>query len=82
MEKYIPAKNEVLIGGLAFMNDWIIRSETSNALGKLLVKDLKKNKEEEKRSRIKEMMDKYTEEMVSEGRIPEDKIGLPKFNDY
>ena len=31
-EEYIPAKNEVLIGGLAFMNDWIIRSETSNAL--------------------------------------------------
>ncbi len=46
-EEYIPAKNEVLIGGLAFMNDWIIRSEISNALGKLFVKDLKKNKEEE-----------------------------------
>ena len=46
-EEYIPAKNEVLIGGLAFMNDWIIRSETSNALGKLFVKDLKKNEEEE-----------------------------------
>ena len=29
------------------MNDWIIRAETSNALGKLFVKDLKKNKEEE-----------------------------------
>ena len=29
------------------MNDWIIRSETSNALGKLFVKDLKKNEEEE-----------------------------------
>ncbi len=46
-EEYIPAKNEVLIGGLVFMNDWIIRSETSNALGKLFVKDLKKNEEEE-----------------------------------
>ena len=46
-EEYIPAKNGVLIGGLAFMNDWIIRSEISNALGKLFVKDLKKNKEEE-----------------------------------
>ncbi len=46
-EEYIAAKNEVLIGGLAFMNDWIIRAETSNALGKLFVKDLKKNKEEE-----------------------------------
>ncbi len=46
-EEYIPAKNEVLIGGLAFMNDWIIRSETSNALGKLFVKDINRNKEEE-----------------------------------
>jgi len=46
-EIYIPAKNEVLIGGLVFLNDWIIRSETSNALGKLFIKDIKKNKEEE-----------------------------------
>ncbi|MDB4846132.1 S9 family peptidase [Candidatus Pelagibacter sp.] len=46
-EEYIPAKDGVLIGGLSFMNDWIIRSEISNALGKLFVKDLKKNKEEE-----------------------------------
>ena len=29
------------------MNNWIIRSETSDALGKLFVKDLNKNKEEE-----------------------------------
>jgi len=46
-EIYIPAKNEVLIGGLVFLNEWMIRSETSNALAKLFVKDLKKNKEEE-----------------------------------
>ena len=46
-EEYIPAKDGVLIGGLSFMNNWIIRSEISNALGKLFVKDLKKNKEEE-----------------------------------
>ncbi len=46
-EEYIPAKNEVLVGGLSFLNGWIIRSETSNALSKLFVKDLKKNKEEE-----------------------------------
>ena len=46
-EEYIPAKNEVLVGGLSFLNDWMIRSETSNALSKLFVKDLKKNKEEE-----------------------------------
>ena len=46
-ESYIPAKNEVLIGGLSFLNNWIIRSEISNALAKLFVKDLKNNKEEE-----------------------------------
>jgi len=46
-EDYIPAKNEVLIGGLSFLNNWMIRAETSNALSKLFVKDLKKNKEEE-----------------------------------
>ncbi len=46
-EIYISPKNEVLIGGLVFLNDWIIRAETSDALSKLFVKDLKKNKEEE-----------------------------------
>jgi oligopeptidase B len=44
---YIAAKDEVLIGGLIFLNDWIIRSETSNALGKLYVKNIKSNTEEE-----------------------------------
>ena len=28
-EIYIPPKNEVLIGGLIFLNNWIIRSEKS-----------------------------------------------------
>ena len=46
-EKYIVAKDEVLIGGLVFLNDWIIRSETSNALGKIFVKNVKTNIEEE-----------------------------------
>ena len=46
-EPYIQAKNEVLIGGLNFLNNWIIRAEISNALAKLFVKDLKNNKEEE-----------------------------------
>jgi len=44
---YIAAKDEVLIGGLIFLNDWIIRSETSNALGKIFVKNVKTNEEEE-----------------------------------
>ena len=46
-ETYIAAKDEVLIGGLVFLNDWIIRSETSNALGKIFVKNVKTNMEEE-----------------------------------
>jgi len=46
-ETYITAKDEVLIGGLVFLNDWIIRSETSNALSKLFVKNVKTDLEEE-----------------------------------
>tara|TARA_A100001011_G_scaffold254440_1_gene262748 strand:+ start:4477 stop:6552 length:2076 start_codon:yes stop_codon:yes gene_type:complete len=44
---YIPSKDEVLIGGLTFLNKWIIRSETSNALDKLFVKNISTNIEEE-----------------------------------
>ena len=47
MKSFIPAKEEVLIGGLTFLNDWIIRSETSNALDKLFVRNIKTEKEEE-----------------------------------
>ena len=46
-EKYISAKDEVLIGGLVFLNDWILRSEVSNALGKIFVKNIETNIEEE-----------------------------------
>ncbi len=46
-ETYIAAKNEVLIGGLVFLNDWIIRSEKSNALRKLYLRNIKTNLEEE-----------------------------------
>ncbi len=46
-EIYISAKDEVLIGGLIFLNDWIIRSEKSNALGKLYLRNIKTNLEEE-----------------------------------
>ncbi len=46
-ESYIEAKDEVLIGGLVFLNDWIIRSEQSNALEKIFVKNVKTNIEEE-----------------------------------
>ncbi len=46
-KSFIPAKNEVLIGGLTFLNNWIIRNETSNALEKLFVKNVSTNVEEE-----------------------------------
>ena len=46
-EVFIPARDEVLIGGLIFLKNWIIRSETSNALSKLILRDPKNNKEEE-----------------------------------
>jgi len=44
---FISAKEEVLIGGCTFLENWIIRSETSNALDKLFVKNISTGKEEE-----------------------------------
>ncbi len=38
-EVYIAPKNEVLIGGLIFLDNWIIRAEKSDALSKLFVKN-------------------------------------------
>ena len=46
-KSFIPAKEEVLIGGLVFLKDWIIRSETSNALGKLIIRDPKTGEEKD-----------------------------------
>ena len=46
-EDFIPAKSGTLIGGLTFLKDWIVRSEMSNALSKIYVRDIKTNKEEE-----------------------------------
>ncbi|MDC0328233.1 S9 family peptidase [Candidatus Pelagibacter sp.] len=46
-ETFIAAKEEVLIGGLVFLKNWIIRSETSDALDKLFVKNKTTEKEEE-----------------------------------
>ena len=46
-EIFIPAREEVLIGGLIFLNNWIIRSETSNALSKLILRNPKNDEEEE-----------------------------------
>jgi len=44
---FISAKNEVLIGGCIFLKDWIIRTERSNALDKLFVKNISSGIEEE-----------------------------------
>ena len=44
---FIAAKDEVLIGGCVFLKNWIIRSETSNALDKLFVRNIHTGLEEE-----------------------------------
>ena len=44
---FITSKDEVLIGGLTFLKNWIIRSETSDALDKLFVKNITTGIEEE-----------------------------------
>ena len=44
---FINAKNEVLIGSCIFLKNWIIRSETSNALDKLFVRNIFSGLEEE-----------------------------------
>jgi len=46
-KNFIAEKNEVLIGGLTFLKNWIIRSETSDALDKLFVKNIITGIEEE-----------------------------------
>ena len=44
---FIPPRDEVLIGGCTFLKNWINRSETSNALDKLFVKNISSGVEEE-----------------------------------
>ena len=44
---FVPPKNEVLIGGCVFLKNWIIRSETSDALDKLFIRNISTNFEEE-----------------------------------
>ena len=46
-KSYIPAQEETLIGNLFFLNNWVLRSEISNALPKIFVKNIKTNQEEE-----------------------------------
>lgn len=47
LEVFIPAKKETVIGGFEFLDDYIIRSEKSDAIPKLFVRSIKTNKEEE-----------------------------------
>ena len=47
LEVFIPAKEETVIGGLEFLDNYILRSEKSDAIPKLYVRDIKTNKEEE-----------------------------------
>ncbi len=47
LEIFIPAKKETVIGGLDFLDDYIIRSEKADAIPKLFVRNIKTNKEEE-----------------------------------
>ncbi len=47
LEVYIPAKKETVIGGLDFLDEYILRGEKSDAIPKLFVRNIKTNKEEE-----------------------------------
>ena len=44
---FVSPKDEVLVGGCVFLKNWILRSETSNALDKLFVKNISTGHEEE-----------------------------------
>ena len=46
-EDFISAKNETLIGSLVFLNNWIIRTELTNALDKVFIRNIITNEEEE-----------------------------------
>ena len=46
-QTYIAAQDEVLIGSLFFLDNWILRSEISNALPKIFVKNKFSDEEEE-----------------------------------
>ena len=44
---FISAKDGVLVGGLTFLKNWILRTEISDALQKIFVRDVRSNKEEQ-----------------------------------
>ena len=47
LEEFIPAKKETIIGGLVFLDDFMLRSEKSDAIPKLFSRNIKTNMEEE-----------------------------------
>ena len=47
LEKFIPSKEETIIGGLEFLDNYILRGEKSDAIPKLFIRNLQTNKEEE-----------------------------------
>ena len=47
LEIFIPAKKETVIGGLDFLDDYILRAVSSNAIPKVFVRNIKTNHEEE-----------------------------------
>ena len=47
LEVFIPSKKETVIGSLDFLNDYMIRGEKSDAIPKLLIRNIKTNAEEE-----------------------------------
>ncbi len=47
LEEFVSPKKETVIGGLDFLDDYIIRAEKSDAISKLYVRDINTNDEEE-----------------------------------
>ena len=47
LEEFVPSKKETVIGGLDFLDNYIIRAEKSDAISKLYVRNINTNKEEE-----------------------------------
>ena len=47
LEEFIPAKKETTIGGLEFLDKYILRGEKSDAISKIYVRNIETNNEEE-----------------------------------
>ncbi|MDC0247824.1 prolyl oligopeptidase family serine peptidase [Pelagibacteraceae bacterium] len=47
LETFIPPKDETIIGGFDFLDNYILRSEKSDAIPKLFIRNIQTNEEEE-----------------------------------